>query len=63
MSQEYIVRVLPNDMEVETVGELTRCRDCKYITSGRYGVRCEYIGAYTEEDNFCKWAEKVDGEA
>jgi len=40
--------------------EVVRCKDCKHLRQGEYGLRCEYMGCYTEEDNFCKWGERKE---
>lgn len=65
MTEEYIVRVLEND-DCITMGELIRCRDCKYYEAGQNEVDAwsacyAHIGRIIEtwDDNFCGWAERV----
>lgn len=55
--QELFDSIVDQQQTVDAV-PVIRCKDCKHLTSGKYGIRCEYIGAYTEEDNYCKWAER-----
>ena len=57
---EFIVYGYEDWVSSVIISELVRCKDCKHCQDGMYGVRCEYMGVYTEEDNFCKWGERAD---
>lgn len=51
---------LHDTMNGIVVGELIRCRDCKY----RITANCERFGIkrYTQSDSFCSWAERKEKE-
>lgn len=58
---EWIVKQNP-DGQLEVVGELIRCKDCKYAYGGYHNYRCirvfhEFV---IELDGFCKWAERKE---
>jgi len=65
---EYIMREsgYPGRLETEIVGELTRCKDCKWWhdapTSDGYNS-CEKDALIRHEDFFCAAAERKEGEA
>ena len=65
MTEEYIVRIVRNlendDYDCITMGELIRCRDCKYYT----GYECQRtkvsnIRVITNEDDYCSRAERKE---
>lgn len=62
---EYIVRETgyPGTLNQEIVGELVRCKDCKYYeeTNSRIGT-CLLTISGAEVDGFCAWGERKDDE-
>ena len=70
---EYIVAetVYPLGTQQEIIGELIRCKDCKYWREGTVYLYCDklfgmgVLDAYdymTDEDDFCSMAERrTDG--
>ena len=62
---EYIVKVLKN-REVETVGELVRCKDCRYWRSVKGESMCTYSFKYawpSDENGYCSHGIKGEAEA
>ena len=55
---EYIVRETgyPGAVKQEVVGELVRCKGCKWWKS-HY---CNVVWRATREDEFCCWGERKD---
>ena len=40
----------------EVVGELVRCKDCKY----RQGNACDYSAVWVRPNGYCQWGERKD---
>ena len=62
---EYIVREsgYPGTIKKEIVGEIVRCKDCKFHTYEEIGmVYCpgNIVGGWVENDFFCKDGERRD---
>lgn len=57
--KEYIVKVT-DDGECITVGELIRCKDCKWNSSDKNWVDCMISEMYgrNASDNYCSMAER-----
>lgn len=57
---EYIVResVYPGTIKQEIVGEIVRCKDCKY----REGSACDYSAVYVRPNGYCQWGERREDE-
>lgn len=70
-TREYIIRetTYPDATKQELIGELVRCRDCKYSHMTVNG-ECKYCdiwfpdeAEYTDGDYYCASGERKDGEA
>lgn len=62
---EYIMREsgYPGRLETEIVGELTRCKDCKYYRRLHdQDDLCQYTLTSVEADDYCSYAERKEGE-
>lgn len=63
---EYIVRETgyPGTIKQEIVGELVRCKDCRWWEQEQPGmVYCpNTVGSWVEDDWYCKGGEKRDVE-
>lgn len=60
---EYIVNetVYPGAIKQEVVGELVRCRDCKYHPSKDFWIHCPMTGKGTRKpDDYCSYGERKD---
>lgn len=59
-----------NEPILEHVGELVRCKDCKFSVKDEYNIyhgseisnRCIAMGAVVSPDDYCSWAERRDHE-
>lgn len=58
--KEYIVKVT-DDGECITVGELVRCKECKWNTADEW-VHCAMVGSMfgRTTDNYCSRAERKE---
>ena len=60
---EYIVREtgFPGTLKTETVGELVRCRDCRYF---HYGTPCIRFGIRMSRahDDYCSYGGRKNAE-
>ena len=57
---EYIMRETgsPGMVTQEIVGELVRCKDCKY----KQGSACDYSAVWVRPNGYCQWGERKDDE-
>ena len=67
MKKEYIVELREEEadelMEEHWVGEIVRCKDCKFLSSPPGSVMfCEHIHKFVDADWFCADGEHKDGE-
>lgn len=40
------------------VGEIVRCRDCRFFCNGPNTDNCAFTNKYTRADGFCAWGER-----
>lgn len=69
---EQIVRLTinKNETKAEVVGEITRCRECKWIDVSDIGgtfepitYRCKrFARTYREAEDYCSYGERKDSE-
>jgi hypothetical protein len=65
---EYIMKSSPilesDGTPLEVVGELIRCKDCKYYQQGSRNsddwLWCMMNHHYTDEEKYCAWAERKE---
>lgn len=57
---EQIVRLTVDgdSTKAEVVGELVRCKDCRY----RDGNACDYSAVWVRDNGYCQWGERRNDE-
>lgn len=48
-------------MGYHLIGEIVRCKDCKYFMIGHNTDRCAFTDKYARVEGFCAWAERKEG--
>lgn len=68
-TREYIIRetTYPDATKQELIGELVRCKDCKFVGTDAYCLVCEREGMglrpfHVYHEDFCSRGERKDGD-